>query len=71
MVIRFGPSGNCQWFYDEGNKSSIQAPEWLEQKGLNAYEYSFTRGVKMNESTAITLGEEAKKHFINQFKNVW
>lgn len=61
-MIRFGPSGNSQSFYDDGNKSSIQAPAWLKSKGLNAYEYSFGRGYTMGLETASKIGEEAKKH---------
>lgn len=57
--IRFGPSGNSQIFYDEGNKKSTQAPAWLKQKGLSAYEYSFGRGYTMSEETAREIGQEA------------
>ena len=63
-MIRFGPSGNSKIFYDEGNKSSIQAPAWLKTKGLSAYEYSFGRGYNMTRETAIKLGEEGKKNNI-------
>ena len=47
-MIRFGPSGNSQIFYDEGNKSSLQAPKWCNEHGLNAYEYSFGRMFNMS-----------------------
>ena len=60
-MIKFDPAGNCEWFYQE-NKASMQAPGWLSKKGLTAYEYPFTRGVNMNENTAIALGEKAKEH---------
>lgn len=61
-VIRFGPSGNCEMFYSEGNKHSYQAPAWLKSKGLLAYEYSFGRGFTLKEDTAKIIGEEAKKN---------
>jgi len=61
-MIRFGPSGNCDSFYKEGNKQSLQAPAWLKNKGLTAYEYSFTRGVNIGEPLAKALGEEAQKN---------
>ena len=48
----FGPSGNPEIFYDEGHKSSLAMPEWLANQGLNAYEYSLTRGVNIGEATA-------------------
>ncbi len=61
-MVRFGPSGNSKIFYDEGNKTSIQAPQWLKSKGLLAYEYSFGRGYNMSKETALKLGEEAEKN---------
>ena len=62
--LRFGPSGNCELFYAEGNKSSLQAPSWLKQKVLGAYEYSFTRGFTIKEDTAIQLGKIAEENDI-------
>lgn len=61
-MIRFGPSGNSQSFYDDGNKTSVQAPKWLSEKGLNAYEFSFGRGYTMGLKTATDLGNEAEKY---------
>lgn len=63
-MIKFGPAGNCKTFYEAGNKKSIQAPKWLKNIGLSAYEYSFGRGITLNDETAIEIGEEAKKHQI-------
>ncbi len=63
-MVRFGPSGNSKIFYDEGNKTSLQAPKWLKEKGLFAYEYSFGRGYNMSKDTAIKLGEEVEKNNI-------
>ena len=48
-MILFGPSGNSNSFYSDGNKKSEQAFEWLAKKGLNAYEYSFGRGINIGE----------------------
>ncbi len=62
--IRFGPSGNEQVFYDEGNKSSTQAPKWLKEKGLSAYEFSFGRGINISEQTAKVIGQNAKDNDI-------
>jgi len=50
--IKFGPSGNSESFYADGNKSTEQAAEWLSKKGLNAFEYSFGRGTKMSDEKA-------------------
>lgn len=63
-MIKFGPSGNSDLFYEQGHKSSTEAPKWLRDMGLDAYEYSCTKGVKIKESTAARIGEEAEKHNI-------
>lgn len=60
--IRFGPSGNEQRFYDEGHKRSLEAPKWLSEYGLNAYEFSFGRGINISKETATMIGEEAEKY---------
>ncbi|HEY5583960.1 MAG TPA: TIM barrel protein [Ruminiclostridium sp.] len=59
-MIRFGPAGNSDSFYEQGYKASLQMPAWLASMGLNAYEYSCTKGVKIGEKTAIEIGKEAK-----------
>ena len=59
-MIRFGPSGNCTRFYDEGHTSSTDAPKWLADQGLNAYEYSFGRGINISNEKANAIGELGK-----------
>ncbi len=56
MKIRFGPSGNSQSFYDQGYTSTKQAPKWLYEMGLDAFEYSFGKGVRISEPTANEIG---------------
>lgn len=56
-MVRFGPAGNSQSFYDEGHRSTIEYPAWLARMGLTAYEYSFGRGVRLKEETAAAYGE--------------
>lgn len=63
-MIRFGPSGNSDSFYEQGFKTSSQMPAWLASMGLNAYEYSCTKGVNIGEKTAIEIGNEAKNNKI-------
>lgn len=63
-MVRFGPSGNDDIFYESGYKRSLEAPKWLSELGLTAYEYSLTKGVHVNDSTVIAIGEEAKKYDI-------
>lgn len=59
-MIRFGPSGNSKRFYDEGHISSVDAPKWLADMGLNAYEYSFGRGINISDEKANAIGELGK-----------
>jgi len=61
MPPKFGPSGNSDSFYEEGYKSSLDMPKWLWQKGLDAYEYSCSRGVNIKEDTAKKLGVLSKQ----------
>ncbi len=63
-MIKFGPAGNCEMFYGEGNKSSMQAAKWLKEKGLNAYEYSFGKGILLSDETALLIAQEMKEHGI-------
>lgn len=60
----FGPSGNSQSFYDQGHESSLQMPEWLNNMGLDAYEYSCSKGVKIGKKSARELGNQAKENNI-------
>lgn len=57
--IRFGPAGGSDSFYEEGHKSSLEMPEWLNKLGLNAFEYQCGRGVKISDESAKRLGELA------------
>lgn len=61
-MIRFGPSGNCEAFYEAGNKQTWQEPAWLKSLNLNAFEYSFGLGQFLSTETATKIAEEAKKN---------
>ncbi|MGB9679455.1 MAG: TIM barrel protein [Thermoanaerobacteraceae bacterium] len=61
LGIKFGPAGNSDLFYKQGYKNSVQMPEWLHNLGLDAYEYSFSRGIKIKEESAVLLKENAEK----------
>ena len=45
MSALFGPGGNSESFYAEGNKHTLQAPAWLKKLGLDAYEYQAGNGI--------------------------
>lgn len=64
MSVKFGPSGNSDLFYQQGHKSSKEAPSWLREMGLDAYEYQCNKGVKIGVEAARQLKEEAKNNNI-------
>ena len=63
-MVLFGPGGNSVSFYNDGYKSTLDAPKWLYEKGLDAYEYECGQGVRVSNETAKKFGEEAKKYGI-------
>lgn len=64
MEIKFGPAGNAQSFADAGFKATVDAPRWLREMGLNAYEYQCGRGVNIGEETARKIAAQAALHDI-------
>lgn len=61
-MIKFGPSGNSQSYHDKGYSGSAYSAEWVKNMGLDAFEYSFGRGVNLSEQKAIEIGESFKKN---------
>lgn len=55
-MIKFGPSGFCDDF-SQNHKSTEEMPEWLVSHGLDAYELSFTNGVRLSNETAEKYGK--------------
>lgn len=60
-MIKFGPAGNDNEFFEEGNKTLLEAPEWIKKKGLDIYEISFGHGIIVNDSYAVKLKENLDK----------
>lgn len=60
-MIWFGPAGNSNSFYDQGFAHSWQMPQWLNEMGLNAYEYQCNKGVNLKDETAQQIGDKAKE----------
>lgn len=60
-MIKFGPSGNCESFYAEGYSHTEEAAAFVKKRGLDCFEYSFGRGVRMSEDKAISIGEAFAK----------
>lgn len=59
-MIKFGPSGNGEKFYNEGFKSTEQAPLFCKKLGLTCFEYSFGKGIMLSEDTARKIGQAFK-----------
>lgn len=64
MFAKFGPAGNCEDFYEVGNKSALEMPVWLKENNLDCYEYQCGRGVKISDDAAKKLGKIAKENNI-------
>ncbi len=58
MPAKFGPAGNADAF---PYRSSIDAPRWLRELGLDCYEYQCGKGVNVGEDTARKLGQAARE----------
>ncbi len=63
MSAIFGPAGNSESFSRQ-YKSSLDAPRFLREMGLDCFEYQCGRGVSIGEETARALGERARGHGI-------
>ena len=63
-MIRFGPAGNSASFYAAGHKGTMETAAWLSQRGLDAFEYSFGRGVNIRDELAGAIGGEMEKYGI-------
>ena len=58
MSAKFGPAGNSDAF-SAVHKSSLAAPQWIAEQGLDCYEYQCGKGVHVGEDTARKVGENA------------
>lgn len=54
-MIKFGPSGNSQAFYDAKKSKTEESAVWVKNLGLDWFEYSFGRGVKMSDEKALSI----------------
>lgn len=58
----FGSGGNGDLFYAAGNKSTKEAPRWIKEFGLDAYEYEAGKGIMAGEDALRAIGEAAREH---------
>lgn len=61
MSAKFGPAGSCEAFREAGFKSTSDAPKWLKEMGLDAYEYQCGQGVRGSEAAFKKIGEAARE----------
>ena len=57
----FGPGGNGDRFYAEGNKSTKDAPGWIKKFSLDAYEYEAGKGIMAGDAALRAIGDAAKE----------
>lgn len=59
-MVKFGVAGNSDSFYEQGYERTVQSAKWCADRGIDLFEYSFGRGIRMSEPTARQIGEEFK-----------
>ena len=63
-MIKFGPSGNSESFYAQGWTHTEQSAKFVKDMGLDCFEYSFGRGVRMSEAKASSIAEAFREQGI-------
>lgn len=63
-IATFGPGGNSDRFYAEGNQSTLQSPGWVKRFGLDAFEYEAGNGLTAGEASLRAIGQKAREHGI-------
>ena len=64
MRALFGPGGNSDAFKVWGGKSTLDAPRFVSEIGLDAYEYEAGNGIASSPAMLSAIGKEAKKYGI-------
>lgn len=57
----FGPAGNSLSFAGKGYKTNKDIPKYIEEMGLDCYEYQCGRGVRISQESANIFGKLAKE----------
>lgn len=60
-MIKFGPSGNSESFYASGYAHTEESAQFVKDLGLDCFEYSFGRGVRMTDMKASSIGRAFAK----------
>ncbi len=64
MAAFFGPGGNSDAFRLAGYKSTVDAPKFVKDIGLDAYEYEAGNGLSASPSILAAIGREAEQNNI-------
>ncbi len=56
-MIKFGPSGSCEEFHAQNFKKTADGVNWLKERGVDLYEYSFGRGVNISRESVQEKGK--------------
>ena len=64
MPAKFGPAGNSD-AYSKSHRSTVDAPKYLKEMGLDHYEYQCGRGVRVSDKLANALKAESEKYGIS------
>ena len=64
MAAKFGPGGNSDTFRAQGLKSTLQAPGFVRELGLDAYEYEAGNGITGSNEMFQAVGRKAAEHGI-------
>ena len=62
MKAYFGPGGNSEAFKTAGGRSTIEAPSFIKNIGLDAYEYEAGNGLSASAAMLSAIGEQARIH---------
>ena len=60
--VLFGPAGSPINY----KGAAYKAPKYINEEGLDSYEYQSPYGVRIGESAATTLKEESQKHDVTK-----
>ncbi len=61
---KFGVAGSSDSFFASGKKHTHEAPAWLAEQGIDAYEYQAGRGFMAGEASMRRVGDEARANGI-------
>lgn len=64
MAALFGPGGNSEEFHASKYRSSANAPDFVRDKGLDAYEYEAGRGIAGAPETLLEIGRRSGEYGI-------